>query len=153
MLDTWQMKSNVRLTVRRSGLVVARYFAHNVITYLALAQVRDTLRGEGDPQYRFIGVGAGGAVPSAEDTDMEDERFRVDILLSQPIGVNGLLTTAYISPEQANDFSINELGWWGGAATLAVGTGSLFARVLFNLDKTNLESVQIDRVDTFAEAT
>ncbi|KKL92937.1 hypothetical protein LCGC14_1879670 [marine sediment metagenome] len=147
----WRWKSNVRITVRESGLIVGEFVTHNVITRSSLTLAREALRGSGDLTIQQVGVGAGATAPSDEDTDMDDERLRVDIILRQAIGIDALLTTAYVAPEEANTFTINELGWWGEDATGALGSGTLMSRVLYNRTKVSSESLQIDRLDTFSE--
>ena len=148
----WHWDSNVKITVLRSGLVVKQILTHNVITFGALTAIREALRGVNAANIVIVGVGANADPVDKEDTDLVDERLRVDIILRQDIGVDAILTTAYVAPEKANGFTINEIGWWGGAATTTIGTGTLFSRVLFNHTKNDLESIQIDRLDTFAEA-
>ncbi len=148
----WDWKSNVRIIVLESGLIVSEFVTHNVITRSSLTLARDALRGTGDLTIQQVGVGAGATTPTDEDTDMDDERLRVDIILRQAISIDALLTTAYVAPEEANTFTINELGWWGEDATDTLGTGTLMSRVLYNYTKGALESLQIDRLDTFSEA-
>lgn len=152
MRENWRWDANVILTVRRSGVIVAREYVHNVVTRGAFTLVRDSLRGSDDPSFIIVGIGANADPVSDEDTDLGDERLRVDIIRQDPVGVDGLLTTAHVAPAEANTFTINEIGWWGGAATESLGSGTLMSRVLFTHTKNNLESLQIDRLDTFAEA-
>lgn len=150
--ENWSWRINVKITVRQNGIITLQRKLHNVITRGALTLARDSIRGQATLEILQVGVGAGADPVSDEDTLLQDERLRVEILRRDPVGIDGLLTTAYVAPEQANDFVINEIGWFGEGATESVDTGTLMSRVLFNHDKNTLESIQIDRLDTFAEA-
>ena len=75
---------------------------------------------------------------------------RLDIALDPAAGqVN---TVHYITPAEAVG-AIEELGWFAGAAAGAgAGTGIMISRVLYSRVKTNLESLQIERLDTLEKA-
>lgn len=148
----WEWNTNIVVTTRRDGLVVAQERLHNVITRNGLTLARDSLRGTDTMKILQIGIGANGDAVSEEDTDLGDERLRVTVLRRATLGFAAIITTAYIAPGEANDFTINEIGWWASDATSTLGTGTLLSRVLFNKTKNSLESIQIDRTDTFAEA-
>lgn len=156
MHNNWKWRTNVKVTVWNfAGIPVVERWTHNVITRGGLTIARNAVLGESELTFQAVGVGAGADVPSEEDTELQDERIRVEIIRRETVGIDTALTTAYVAPSEANDFIINEIGWFGGdeADPDTIETGVLMSRVLFNHDKSALESVQIDRLDTFAEVT
>jgi len=149
----WIWRCNVKVTVwGDSEFPIATFQTHNIITKLAIDQARNLIRGEGSIQILQVGLGAGSAAVSDDDELLADERVRVDVIRQELVGLDGLLTTAYVAPYLANDFEIEEIGWFGPEATNELDSGLLMSRVLYNHQKNSLESLQIDRTDTFAEA-
>ena len=86
--------------------------------------------------------------PAATDTTLHHETFRKAVTV-QSAGSAGVgTTTLYVAPQDDNAV-IAEIGWFAGAsATGATGSGAMVARVLYNHNHTNLESLQITRQDT-----
>lgn len=126
---------------------------HNLIVTTGLGLARDAILGNESFLIAQVGLGAGPDAPVVGDVALGDERVRADILAREQIGSDTALTTAYVAPGIANDFIIKELGWFGGSlATEVIDTGVLISRILYDHTKTSLESIQIDRQDTFAEA-
>lgn len=149
----WSWRSNVTITVRRSGVIVAQTQLHNLIVTSGLGLARDAILGNESFLIEQVGLGANPDAPVVGDTALGDERVRADILAREQVGSDTALTTAYVAPAIANDFVIKEIGWFGGSlATEVIDTGVLISRVLYDHTKTSLESIQIDRQDTFAEA-
>lgn len=150
MKSNWQLKSNVFITVRRKGVVIERFHRHNLITNAGIALLRDSILGNNQFVIERVAFGDGSAAPDVADTQLVNELLRVDILRRQVVDSKTALTTAYIEPALGNDFKIEEVGWFAGGATDDPNTGSMISRVLYSHQKTNLESIQIDRFDTFA---
>lgn len=86
--------------------------------------------------------------PAAADTALHNETFRKSVSAQSAPGTGQGLTTLYISPQDANSV-IAELAWFAGAAAgPTAGSGVMIARTLYNHQHTNLESIQVARVDT-----
>lgn len=122
----------------------------NLITDAGRNFLRDVLSGTiPDGEIKHIALGSDSTEPTVADTALGNERFRKQITKQTPLGTGQLLTTAYISSAEANNFAIAELGWFAGPdSTDEPGTGVLLARVLYSKQKSQLESLQIDRIDT-----
>lgn len=140
----------VRVEVRGPrGLEVVEF--PNLITDAGLNYVRNLLDGtiSGDTAIRYIALGSSAAAPAASDTKLGNEIFRKQVTQQTLPGTGQLRTICYIAPYEAVG-QIEEIGWFAGPeATSAKDSGVLVARVLYSRNKTNLESLQITRVDTF----
>ncbi|MGE5589194.1 MAG: hypothetical protein ACM3ZA_00985 [Bacillota bacterium] len=139
----------IRVTTRyRSGRVDVEEF-DNLITDAGRNLLRDALDGTvSDCAIKYMAWGDGNVAPAAGDVALGNELGRKAVTKQQVGGAGQLTTTVYLAPFEANG-QIQELGWFAGAgATAAVGSGVLVARVLYAKLKTDLESIQIDRVDT-----
>jgi len=122
----------------------------NIITDAGKNLLRGFLDGTvTDGAIKYVALGASSTTPAAGDTQLGDERFRKQVT-KQETGSAGVLdTTVYIAPYEANDFIIEEIGWFAGAnATETANSGVMIARVLYSRAKTELESLQIVRTDT-----
>lgn len=71
-------------------------------------------------------------------------------LTKQTIGGSGeIISTVYLAPFECNEPSIAEIGWWAGReATDDENTGVEVDRVVWNRDKTDVESIQVDKTDS-----
>lgn len=136
-------------TYYKNGKVEVDEF-ENIITDAGLNLLRDLLIGEvSDGRIKQIALGGSNTAPAAGDTALGDEQFRKQVTIQQADGTGRAETIAYINPNEAN-FQIEEIGWFAGAdAAASAGSGVMVARVLYSKNKTQLESVQIDRVDVF----
>lgn len=111
-------------------------------------------------QVTYVALGNGTTGVTASDTALGDERFRKQVTSYALGGTGEVTTTVYVSPSEANGFVINEIGWFAGDASDAVGSGVLMARIeegsnanlpLFSgAAKTNAQTVQIDRTTTYS---
>lgn len=139
--------------------VIARYLDgrveveefENLITNAGKNMVRDMLDGTvTDGAVKYIELGSGNTPPAGAQVALITPQFRKLVTQQTLPGTGAVRTVAYIAPGEANGFTIHELGWFAGAAaTAATGSGIMIARVLYNRAKTNLESLQIERTDTF----
>lgn len=122
----------------------------NMITTAGRNLLRDALIvGNLDILIRYVALGAGTRPPSPDDTKLEDERFRKQITKRLATADGEGKTIVYLAPFEATDFEINEIGWFAGAdATEKKDSGILVARVLYKKQKSNLESLHIERTDT-----
>lgn len=143
-------KGLVRVEVRGPrGLEVVEFA--NLITDAGLNYIRDLLDGaiSGDTAIRYIALGDSSTLPAASDTKLGNEIFRKQITQQTTPGTGQLQTICYIAPYECAQ-QIEEIGWFAGpGATSAKDSGVLVARVLYSRNKTNLESLQITRTDTF----
>lgn len=143
----WHGRVRVR-TVYADGREEVEEF-NNLITNAGRNLLRDALMNGVDAAIRFVALGSGTAAPSVDDTKLYNERIRKQITKRQTAGDGILLSSVYIAPFEANDFTIQEIGWFAGtSATETKDSGVLIARVLYTKAKTQLESIHIERVDT-----
>ena len=100
----------------------------------------------------YVEVGSGGNAPDLTDTTLQTYVFRKVMTSRSKPADTQTKCTVYIAPTEAVGW-IREIGWWAGAAcTGAEATGIMVSRVLYSRNKTNLESIQIERTDTITEA-
>ena len=125
----------------------------NLITDAGLNLLRDALKGEvTDIEIKYVALGSNSTAPAVDQTILISEEFRKEVTeqINDPLTAGKLYTEVYIADAEANDFEINEIGWFAGSATSStINTGTLIARVLYNFQKDNATSMIIRRVDTF----
>ena len=150
----WQWESNVRITVRDlDGNILDVQEFKNLITTVGLGMIVDLLDGDiGDGEIKYIAVGSDNTAPVLGDTTLGTETFRKATTSTTQPSVPSLRHVVYIAPDEAIG-AIEEIGWFAGAgATGAADSGIMLSRVLYTRAKTALESIQVERLDTFAEA-
>ena len=142
-------KGVVRITVRRPGSRGKVTVIENIIT----DDGRDLLAqalfdGAALPEITYLAVGDDNTTPVVGDTALGNETFRKVVTASTAgPGVGEAVNTIYLAPFDANG-QIEELGFYGGNASAAAGSGTLVARVLYSKLKDNLEAIQVERTDT-----
>lgn len=127
----------------------------NLIEDVGLNMFRDILSGAiTDGEIKYIALGAGADAPANGHTQLISEQFRKQITSQTNLAGAGVLETiGFIADTEANGIQVAEIGWFAGAgATGEANTGIMIARVLYNREKTNLESWTIRRVDTIRRA-
>ena len=126
----------------------------NLITDAGLNHLRDSLTGDdAEAAIKYLVIGTSTTAPAAGDVKLGSEQFRKAITTAGEDGTGRAETITYVAPFEAV-FHIKELGWYAGAsASTSVDSGSLIARVLYDRDKTNLESLQIERIDIIERST
>lgn len=127
----------------------------NLITTVGRTMLRDGIYGPGgaqDLEIKYMGIGDDNTAPALGDTTLGNEIFRkARTSQSQPDATSSTYV-AYIAPAEAVG-TIEEFGWFAGSAAGAgADTGIMVARTLYSRVKTALESLQIERTDSFAEA-
>jgi len=146
--------SNVLITVRDlEGRIVDRVRKRNLIVNVGLNMVRDALDTAAfDAEIKRIALGTDNTAPALTDTQLGAEVFRKIVTSTSTPATGQLLTVWYIAPAEAVA-AIEEIGWFAGvAAGAAPNSGILVARVLYSHNKTALESIQVERLDSFEEA-
>lgn len=125
----------------------------NKINDLDLNMMRDALKGTvTDLKLKYMGWGNDNTGPLAGDTKLGNEFGRKQITLQENGATGVLVTTTYVAPYEGNDQKIEELAWFAGVnATGTKDSGILVGRVLYSRQKTNLESLQVERTDTISE--
>lgn len=154
MEKLWKWTSNVTITVRDlAGNITDVQEFHNLITTVGLNMVRDMLAGDvADGEIKYTAVGTGSAAPAIGDTTLDTESFRKATTSTSKPGDGQFRHVVYIAPAEAV-VAIEEIGWFAGAAAGAgAGSGIMISRVLYSRNKTAIESIQVERTDTFAEA-
>lgn len=146
--------SNVVITVRDlKGRVLERVERKNLIVNVGLNMVRDALDTAAfDAEIKRVALGTSATAPALTDTQLGAEVFRKVVTSTSTPAVGQLNTVWYIAPAEAVA-ALEEIGWFAGAAAgAAANSGILVARVLYSRNKTALESIQIERLDSFVEA-
>lgn len=128
----------------------------NLLMNVGLNMVREGWRGAlNDLEIKDMAWGSDNTPPAVGQTGLIAETDSQTMTTQVAGGTGELISTVYLNPSTANaPPDIEELGWFAGA--LADGTtpnpGIMVGRVLYSRAKTNLESLQIQRTDTIAEA-
>jgi len=154
MRTPFRWTSNVVITVRDlKGRVLERVERTNLIVNVGLNMVRDALDTAAfDAEIKRVALGTSNTAPAMTDTQLGAEIFRKVVTSTSTPAVGQLQTVWYIAPAEAVA-AIEEIGWFAGvAAGAAANSGILVARVLYPRNKTALESIQIERTDSFVEA-
>lgn len=154
LADLWHHIGNVKVTVRNLiGEVVEESEGHNGIVDTGKNFVRDALRGvltSNVSQIKYVALGSSSTAFNAAQTTLVSEQFRKAVTQQTAPSTGKVTTIGYISPSEANSFTINELGWFAGSAASATpNSGVMLARFLYTRTKVNTESLQISRDDTF----
>ena len=158
MRQTWRFTHNIRVTARDlSGHIIDVVEMSNLLTTVGLNMARDGLAGDvADLEVKAMTIGDDSTAPALGDTILGNETFRKARTSQSKPSTGVVIYVQYIAPAEAVG-TIEELGWVAGAAVNTASpagkdTGIMIARVLYSRTKTNLESLQIERTDTFAEA-
>lgn len=173
MAETWTWKARIRITVRKhrksytmnefAKLIAFGYLDeeeiiestafNNVVTNGGRNLLRNILSGaETDGEIKALGWGLSATAPAVTQTALISESGRKQTTSQRNTATPGqLITTVYIAPAEGN-VNIRELGWFAGftVSITTINTGILISRVLYTRNKTNLESIQVDRIDTIA---
>jgi len=150
----FKIKTNVKITVKDlEGNIKEVKELKNLITTVGLNMVRDGWYGDvADTETKYMAVGDDNTAPALTDTTLGNETFRKIMTSHSKPADAQMKFTVYIAPAEAVG-AIEEIGWFSGAAAGAgADTGIMISRVLYSRTKTNLESIQVERTDTIAEA-
>lgn len=124
----------------------------NRITDAGLNYLRDLLDGtilSSDTAIKYVAMGSSNTPPADGDTKLGNEIFRKVVTKQELPGVGQLKTICYIAPYEACQ-QIEEIGVFAGPdAASTKDSGVLIARVLYSRLKTNLESWQVERTDSW----
>jgi len=155
MKSKWKLSAHIKITVcDLSGHILEIVEFDNKIKTVALSMLRDALRGSvTDCQIKYMATGDDGTAPIAGAPNvLGNEVFRKVITSTSLPAVNQLKTITYLAPPDSIGW-IRELGWFCGAtATGVVDTGIMLGHVLYSRNKSDIESINVERVDTLTEA-
>ena len=123
----------------------------NTIVDNGLNFLRDALRGiVSDAEIKYIAVGTSSVSVTTSDTQLGSEFFRKPVYSKSVTGTGALQTIAILDDSEAIA-QIEEIGVFAGStASTSSNSGIMISRVLYSRNKTNLESIQIQRTDTIA---
>jgi hypothetical protein len=147
-------RQNIRILVYdRDGNVLEDREIQNELKNAGLDLIALALRTAlTDCEIKYLAWGSGATANDPAQTTLVAEFGRKAITSQEDGGTGITTTTTYISPSEANSDTIEEMGWFAGAAASATkDSGVLMARVLYSRAKTDMESVQVVRTDTIAE--
>lgn len=122
---------------------------YNTITDAGLNLLRDSLYSNtNDAQIRYIAVGTSSASISTTQTQLGAEILRKPIYSRSNTGTGSVQTVAILFDTEAVA-QIEEIGVFAGStASTASNSGVMISRILYSRNKSNLESIQIQRTDT-----
>jgi len=122
---------------------------YNVITNAGLNMLRDTLNGTiTDGKIKYLAVGTSSASVDLSDTQLGNEIFRTEFI-SQNVSGTGTLNSNTIILDNEAVGQLEEVGIFAGStASIATNSGIMVSRILFSRNKTNLESIQFNRIDS-----
>ena len=153
LLSIVKVIGNIRVTVRDlDGNILEQTILKNTITNLLFNLYRDALAGDlvhkDDLEITHLAIGNdnGTILPlAATNTALGNEIFRIALTDFSKPAIGQYKTVFYLAPADAVGW-IRELGWFGGTVA-----GTLIARVFWERNKTNVESVQFERLDKISE--
>ena len=158
MKANWKLITNVKITAfDLDGNVKDITEIKNLVTTVGLGMVIDFFQGlvaDGEIKDMAVGSDDGTILPLAlTNTTLGAETDRWTMTTQAEASTTSLLSIVYIPPADAV-YQIEEIGWFAGPAADGVGpdTGIMVSRVLYSRNKTALESLQIERLDTLVEA-
>lgn len=149
---TW--KTNIKVTVfDLNGNIIDVQEFHNLIMTVGKNMFRDALKGAvTDLQIKRLAWGSSSAAVNVAHIKLTAEEGRKQITTQENDGDAVLISTTYIAPYEANTPKIEELGWFAGVlATDTKDSGIMISRIRYSRQKTEMESLQIERTDTISE--
>jgi hypothetical protein len=137
------------IVIRHKDGTVFREKLKNRLMNTGLNMVRDALNGDlTDLKLKYLALGDSKIAIDDTQTQLGNERFRTPFIKYDKPATGQLKTTAIAKDTEAV-FQIEEIGIFAGPATDVANTGILVSRILYSRNKTNLESIQFIRTDTF----
>jgi len=126
---------------------------NNMITNIGLNFLRDALKGDvTDAEFKYLAVGTSSITVSATNTQLFNEIFRTQFT-SLTAGTDGVLNSTAIILDNEAVAQIEEVGIFAGStASSSTNSGIMISRILYSRNKTNLESLQFNRVDTIGRS-
>lgn len=164
-------KTNIKVIVfDLEGNILDIQEFHNLITNVGLNMARDMLYGDvSDGEIKYMAIGDDNTAPTVGDTTLGNETFRKARTSQSKPGIRQTRYIQYISPPEAVG-NIEEFGWFASRDLIlaedsdplttetsdrlireGTDSGLMVSRVLYSRVKTALESLQIERTDTFVE--
>lgn len=124
---------------------------HNMVVDSGLNLLRETLRSATyDGEIKYIAVGNSSSAVASNQTQLLNEIFRKQVYSKSALGTGELQTIGIIADSEAVG-QIEEIGIFAGStASATANSGIMVSRILYSRNKTNLESIQIQRTDTIA---
>ncbi len=148
------LKDVVTIEIRGpDGELIELVTLRKKITTVGLNMLRDVIGGIiADAEVKYMAWGSGVGAPAAGDTQLGAEEGRKAITATAA-GAAGIINiTTYLLTSEANAPQVEELGWFAGtAAGAGINSGIMLGRVLYQRQKTNLETWNVVRTDTFTE--
>ena len=148
--SAWPWTGIIEVIARFADGTEQRDVFHNLIVDSGRNYARDILVGRvtGTVNINYVALGSSNTAVSSSQTQLVSEQFRKAVTSFSAGSTGQGITTVYIATGEATAFTINEIGWFAQGTSTA-NSGTMIARVLYNLAKTPLESLQISRQDNF----
>lgn len=133
----WEHDKTIQNTIMDGGLNLLRDALYSNTT---------------DSKIRYIAVGTSSTSITTTQTQLGNEILRKPIYSSSQIGTGSVQNVAIIFESEAVA-QIEEIGVFAGStASTATNSGVMISRILYSRNKSNLESIQIQRTDTIGRA-
>ena len=147
----WQGIFEVYIKTSGSNEFILDKTIQNTVVDSGLNLLREALRGTvTDAEIKYIAVGTSSASVTTSDTQLGAEIFRKAVFSKSIVGVGQVQTIAILDDMEAVA-NIQEIGVFAGStASVTANSGIMISRILYSRNKTNLESLQIQRTDTIA---
>lgn len=135
------------IEIRVDGKVIKMFEIDNQLTNLYRNSIKNQLYGNiyDSLEIKYLAVGTGTDPATAEDTELQDEMFRI-IPTYQSIA-DDYVQTIWVVPPQIGNFTYREIGVYCGNATAEADSGMLLSRINVNIEKTSSMEITFIRRD------
>jgi len=148
----WSGSFVIKSTNLKTGEVTENT-VKNRITNTALQAIINILDNvDPDLDIKYLAIGTDNTPLNDNDTQLGNEIFRTQFLTSNN-SATGQFTTTFAVLDNEAVGQWEEIGiFCGNSATSTANTGTLLSRILFSRNKSNLEEIDISRIDTVTRA-
>jgi len=142
-----ELKGNIKIEVYEGEKLKSVKYLKNLITSASLIDLIEyRLGNEGIGPINYMSWGDDDTAPTVNDTKLGNEKFRKHVTDLDRDNLQ-LVATTYLGAQEMVG-QIEEIGWWAGG-TSAKDSGTLVARALYKHSKTDTESINFVRTETY----
>ena len=132
MMDIIRLKGIYVLRAWKNSLLVCEKKVPNLITTLGKGLVCDNLISVVTSGLHYHAIGTGTTAAAIADIKLETEVTRKEVTSRTRVGNVITLSTFYLAAQAT--YNIKEVGIFGGGATAAADSGTLFSHALLSYD-------------------